>query len=165
MQPVQVTVIVKLPPAGVGCSRAFHVGRAKGKGVKGSMSYGGHTALGQGRTPQPGPKGCAVTFRTASTEYSGAPPDETVRRTPVAALLSRKPYTAAAAGARWSTMLSPKAASKPQKREGGGGGARSSRGTSLWCALPNAPRIALPNAASCSIEERMVDRMKLAAPQ
>jgi hypothetical protein len=67
-QPVHVAEMLTLVPAAAGCSSAFHVGSGPSKGVNVAMSYGGHTALGQGRAPQPSPKGCRVALTVASTE-------------------------------------------------------------------------------------------------
>ena len=86
-QPVQAALIVKLPPAGIGGRSAFHEGIGMAQGVKVFMSYGGHTALGHGRTPQSGPNGCCVVLSVAATVITTRPVEAsvTVTETPVPA--------------------------------------------------------------------------------
>ena len=99
-----------LEVAAVGRSSAFHELIGLFHGFQPTMSYGGHAAFGHGRTPNPSPKGCAVAVgvTVASTVYGAPESPETVTVTAVAAN-GANPYTAALAGARCSTMPSPKA--------------------------------------------------------
>jgi len=68
-QPSQLAVTVKLPPAGIGGSSAFH--DASGPNGLNGLLMSGHDA--HGRTPQSGPIVCAVAFSAAATVVVGEP--------------------------------------------------------------------------------------------
>ncbi len=89
-QPSQLAVTVKLPPAGIGGSSAFHDASGP-KGLNGLL-MSGHDA--HGRTPHSGPKVVAVAFSAATTVVGEPLSGVSVTRTTAPAMdapKSRKP--------------------------------------------------------------------------